>query len=75
MASWNAKLSLAVAMRDAWANLDLGRYPVGSASRAAKAMELVTQTVRGILFSFTSPTLTSLFIESPTSLARQHPRC
>ena len=46
MASWNAKLSLAVAMRDAWANLDLGRYPVGSASRAAKAMELVTQTVR-----------------------------
>ena len=50
--SWNAKLSLVVAMRDAWANLDLGRYPVGSASRAAKAMELVTQTVRDILRSF-----------------------
>ena len=52
MASWNAKLSLAVAMRDAWANLDLGRYPVGSASRAAKAMELVTQTVRDVPLLF-----------------------
>ena len=46
MASWNAKLSLAVAMRDAWGNLDLECHPVGSTSRVAKAMELVTQTVR-----------------------------
>ena len=52
MASWNAKLSLAVAMRDAWANMDLEKFPVGSASRAEKAMELVTQTVRDAPFLF-----------------------
>ena len=45
MVSWNAKLSLAIAMRNAWATLDLEKYPVGSISRAEKAMELVTQTV------------------------------
>ena len=77
MASWNAKLSLAVAMRDAWANLDLENYPVGSAPRAATAMELVTQTVRDgdVPFSFSCPKLTLLFLESPTGLAQQHPRC
>ena len=44
-ASWNAKLLLAVAMRNAWSHLDLEKYPVGSAPRAAKAMEFVAQTV------------------------------
>ena len=61
MVSWNAKLSLVVAMHDAWADLDLGNYPVDSAPRAAKAMELVTQTVRDTPFSFLCPMLTSLF--------------
>ena len=46
MASWNAKLSLAMAMRDAWGHLDLKKYLVGSATRVAKAMKLVAQTVR-----------------------------
>ena len=45
MASWNAKLSLAKAMHDAWSRLNLNKYPVSSALRAAKAMEFVAQTV------------------------------
>ena len=69
MASWNAKLSLATAMRDAWANLDLEKYPVGSASRAAKAMELVTQTVRDVPSLFLLSSANSIPPESFTSLA------
>ena len=45
MQSWTTKLNLAVALRDSWEFLDRATYPEGSAARAAKAMELVTQTV------------------------------
>ena len=49
MQSWTTKLNLAVALRDSWEVLDPTTYPEGSAARAAKAMELVTQTVRSLL--------------------------
>ena len=45
MMSWTTKLNLALALRDSWENLDPTMYPEGSAVRAAKAMELMTQTV------------------------------
>ena len=46
MLAWTTKLNLAVALRDSWEFLDPAAYPEGSAVRAAKAMELVSQTVR-----------------------------
>ena len=46
MLAWTTKLNLAVALRDSWEFLDVTTYPEGSTARAAKAMELVTQTVR-----------------------------
>ena len=46
MLAWTTKLNLAVALRDSWELLDRAAYPEGSAARAVKAMELVTQTVR-----------------------------
>ena len=46
MLAWTTKLNLALALRDSWEFLDPATYPEGSAARAAKAMELVTQTVR-----------------------------
>ena len=45
LASWTTKLHLALSLRDQWEVLDPRQYPLGSAVRAAKAMELVTQTV------------------------------
>ena len=50
MQAWTTKLNLAVALRDSWEFLDRAAYPEGSAARAAKAMELVTQTVRSLFF-------------------------
>ena len=52
MTLWNTKLSLAVALRDSWEQLDPKQYPEDSAARAEKAMELVTQTVRIVLSAF-----------------------
>ena len=46
MQAWTTKLKLALALRDSWEFLDLSTYPEGSTAHAAKAMELVTQTVR-----------------------------
>ena len=46
MLAWTTKLNLAVALRDTWEFLDPIAYPEGSAARAAKAFDLVTQTVR-----------------------------
>ena len=46
MLTWTTKLNLAVALRDSWEFLVPTTYPEGSAARAAKAMEVVTQTVR-----------------------------
>ena len=43
--SWMTKLHLALALRDQWEVLDPKQYPLDSATRAAKAMELVAQTV------------------------------
>ena len=45
MMSWTTKLNLALALRDSWESLDPTMYPDGSTVRAAKAMELMTQTV------------------------------
>ena len=45
MLAWTTKLNLALALRNSWEFLDRATYPEGSAARAAKAMELVTQTV------------------------------
>ena len=46
MLALTTKLNLAVALRDSWELLDRAAYPEGSTACAAKAMELVTQTVR-----------------------------
>ena len=46
MLAWTTKLNLALALRDSWEFLNPVTYPEGSTVRAAKAMELVTQTVR-----------------------------
>ena len=42
---WTTKLHLALSLCDQWEVLDPKQYPLNSAVRAAKAMELVTQTV------------------------------
>ena len=46
MTTWMAKLELAVELCDTWEALNPTEYFEGSAARAAKAMELVTHTVR-----------------------------
>ena len=46
MLAWTTKLNLALALRNSWEFLDPVMYPEGSAVRATKVMELVTQTVR-----------------------------
>ena len=51
MLAWTTKLNLAVALRDTWEFLDPVAYPEGSAARAAKAFELVTQTVCSLIFA------------------------
>ena len=58
MLAWTTKLNLAVALRDTWEFLDPVAYPEGSAARAAKALELVTQTVRSRIFAY--PSLSNL---------------
>ena len=55
MLAWTTKLNLAIALRDTWEFLDPVAYPEGSAARAAKALELVTQTVRSRIFTYPSP--------------------
>ena len=45
LALWTTKLHLALSLCDQWEVLDPKQYPLGSAVRAAKAMELVLQTV------------------------------
>ena len=51
MVAWTTKLNLAMALRDSWEFLDHAAYPEGSAARAAKAFELVTQTVCSPIFA------------------------
>ena len=48
MALWTTKLSLAVVLCNTWELLDPEQYPVDSAARAEKAMELVTQVVSAL---------------------------
>ena len=55
MLAWTTKLNLAIALRDTWEFLDPVAYPEGSAARAAKVLELVTQTVRSRIFTYPSP--------------------
>ena len=73
MLSWMTKLNLALALCDSWELLDPKFYPKGSAARAAKAMELVTQTVL-ILIPFCDFVLllTSPIVPSPHVVC-QHP--
>ena len=66
MLAWTTKLNLAVALRDTWEFLDPVAYPEGSAARATKAFELVTQTVSGYIFA--TPSRSDQLLVPPTSV-------
>ena len=66
MLAWTTKLNLAVALRDTWEFLVPVTYPVGSAARATKAFELVTQTVCGHIYA--TPSRSDQLLVPPTSV-------
>ena len=71
---WTTKLHLALSLRDQWEVLDPKKYPLGSAVRAAKAMELVSQTVSSPAPSVMNTPVLMPSSDTPPGLVRQYPR-